>query len=224
MLHERALARTGYACDHGQPANGDGHIYVLQVVLTRPLDRQEPLRQRAKFRDHDPIAQATGLSASHFSFNRPEGACPTCKGMGAVEVKMQYLYSVWIRCADCEGQRFSEEVLAARIPFGDEELSIADFYELSVGEAMPLLLEAECLLESGRQAARRILTALHDVGLGYLPLGQPSPTLSGGEAQRVKLAKHLGQRSLATRLLVLDEPSTGLHPQDIAGLLIVLNG
>ncbi len=67
-------------------------------------------------------AQVTGLSASHFSFNRPEGACPTCKGMGAVEVKMQYLYSVWIRCADCEGLRFSEEVLAARVPFGESDL------------------------------------------------------------------------------------------------------
>ncbi|MBN1217566.1 MAG: ATP-binding cassette domain-containing protein [Anaerolineae bacterium] len=171
----------------------------------------------------DCFATATGLSASHFSFNRPEGACPTCGGMGAIEVTMRYLPSTWIPCADCDGRRFSEEVLAARVKFGNRPLSIADFYELSVDEAMPLLLEVECLLEASRQAAGRILTALHEVGLGYLPLGQPSPTLSGGEAQRVKLAKHLGQRSLATRLLVLDEPTTGLHPQDIAGLLIVLD-
>jgi excinuclease ABC subunit A len=168
-------------------------------------------------------AGVTGLSASHFSFNRPEGACPTCKGMGAVEVKMQYLYSVWIRCSDCEGQRFNEEVLAARIPFSGRKLSIADFYQLSIGE-VAALFAGETRLPPGRtRTARRILRALTDVGLGYLPLGQPSPTLSGGEAQRVKLTKYLGRSRLADRLLVLDEPSTGLHPQDLDGLLVVLD-
>ena len=172
-------------------------------------------------RDH--FATVTGLSASHFSFNRPEGACPTCKGTGAIEVQMRYLPSTWILCADCDGQRFSDEVLSARAAFGDRRLSIADFYKLSVAEAMPLLVEKGELPEPSRQAARHILEALHDVGLGYLPLGQPSPTLSGGEAQRVKLAKYLGRRSLSDHLLVLDEPSTGLHPQDVAGLLVVLD-
>jgi excinuclease ABC subunit A len=177
----------------------------------------------------DYFAAATGLSSSHFSFNRPEGACPTCKGLGAVEVEMRYLPSTWIPCADCEGQRFSDAVLAARAPFGDRRprgevgLSIAEFYDLSVAEAIPLLLGRRVLPPESRRAARRILEALRDVGLGYLRLGQPSPTLSGGEAQRVKLAKHLGRRSLSSRLLVLDEPSTGLHPHDIDGLLTVLD-
>jgi len=171
----------------------------------------------------DSFAAATGLSASHFSFNRPEGACPTCKGMGAVEVAMRYLPSTWLPCTDCGGQRFSDEVLAARARFGDAVLTIADFYDLSVSDALSIFTREDRLPEVSRRTATRILSALVDVGLGYISLGQPSPTLSGGEAQRVKLAKHLGRRSLRERLLVLDEPSTGLHPQDIAGLLIVLD-
>ncbi|HUS79168.1 MAG TPA: hypothetical protein VM050_10990, partial [Patescibacteria group bacterium] len=172
-------------------------------------------------RDH--YSSETGLSASHFSFNRPEGACPTCKGIGAVEVKMRYLPSTWIPCSDCDGQRFSEEVLDAKVNFGDSSFSIADLYALTISESMPLLLEAAELPGSKMKAAKRMLQAMVDIGLGYLPLGQPSPTLSGGEAQRVKLAKYLGRRNLSSSLLVLDEPSTGLHPRDLDGLLKVLD-
>jgi len=171
----------------------------------------------------DLFARASGLSASHFSFNRPEGACPTCKGIGAIENKMRFLPSTWIPCADCEGRRFSEEVLAARVTLGEGTLSIADFYNLPILEARELLLGPGGLEGRDRSAARRMLDALCDVGLGYLTLGQPSPSLSGGEAQRVKLAKYLGRRSLKGQVLILDEPSTGLHPQDIAGLLVVLD-
>ena len=165
----------------------------------------------------------TGLSASHFSFNRPEGACPACNGLGAIEVQMRYLPSTWIPCAACAGQRFSDEVLAAMARFGDRQLSIADFYQLSIDEVRSLLAEVEEMPPQQHRAAVRILQAMCDVGLGYLPLGQPSPTLSGGEAQRVKLARFLGRRSLSKQLLVLDEPTTGLHPRDIAGLLVVLD-
>jgi len=171
----------------------------------------------------DLYATSTGLTASHFSFNRPEGACPACKGMGAVEVKMKYLPSTWIPCSACDGQRFSDEILSNPVLFGDRCLSIADFYRLSVAEALPLLREVRRLPSSQRKSAVRILKALSDVGLGYVKLGQPSPTLSGGEAQRVKLAKHLGRSRLNTRLLALDEPTTGLHPQDLAALLVVLD-
>jgi len=167
-------------------------------------------------------AEQTGLSPSSFSFNRPEGACPTCKGLGAVEVPMRYLPSTWILCADCDGQRFSDEVLAATVQFGERRLSIADLYESSIGEVAELLLPDARLSDSQRRAARPILSALRDIGLGYLRLGQPSPTLSGGEAQRVKLAKFLGKRDLSDSVLILDEPSTGLHPKDI-GLLVVLD-
>jgi excinuclease ABC subunit A len=178
-----------------------------------------------KFSDviRDFFAGLTGLSPSHFSFNRPEGACPTCKGIGAVEVRMRYLPSTWIPCADCGGQRFSDEVLAAKVAFGDRRLSIADFYDLTISEIAPLLAEDARLSGGNHRTAKRILQALLDIGLGYLHLGQPSPTLSGGEAQRVKLAKFLGKRSLSTNMLILDEPSTGLHPKDVAGLLTVLD-
>jgi excinuclease ABC subunit A len=171
----------------------------------------------------DCFARQTGLTPSHFSFNRPEGACPACSGMGAVEVKMRYLPSTWVPCSECEGQRFTDEVLAARVDFSSRRLSVADFYNLPIGEARTLLLENGWLGDADRRTAARILEALCDVGLGYLTLGQPSPTLSGGEAQRVKLARFLGQRSLVHQLLVLDEPSTGLHPQDVSGLLLVLH-
>jgi excinuclease ABC subunit A len=233
--------------------SGSGKSTLVEDVLVASLRAGEPIgcaelegpRLKPVLVDQDPIglnprsnpatytkladvirdvfARQTGLSASHFSFNRPEGACPACKGMGAEEVKMRYLPSTWVPCVACEGQRFSDEVLAAQASFGERRLSVADFYNLPISEAAALLLQEGVLPAKDRHAAARILEALRDVGLGYLTLGQPSPTLSGGEAQRVKLAKFLGQKNLAQQLLVLDEPSTGLHPQDVGGLLVVLD-
>jgi excinuclease ABC subunit A len=171
----------------------------------------------------DLFSRQTGLAGSCFSFNRPEGACPTCQGIGAVEVAMRYLPSTWIPCSACDGQRFRDEVLAARVPFEGRDLSIADVLALSIAQVRDLLAADVRLPEGERSAAGRILDALCDIGLGYLTLGQPSPTLSGGEAQRVKLARYLGRRALGGQMLILDEPSTGLHPQDVAGLLTVLD-
>ena len=136
---------------------------------------------------------------------------------------MRYLPSTWIPCSDCGSQRFSDEVLSARVNFNGQPLSIADFYQLSVQAAFPLLAENEQIPHKDRQTAHRILSALRDIGLSYMTLGQPSPTLSGGEAQRVKLAKFLGRRSLSKDLLILDEPTTGLHPEDVSHLLVVLD-
>ena len=172
----------------------------------------------------DLFATATDLSASHFSFNRPEGACPECKGLGLVEISMRYLPSTWAACGECGGLRYIDEVLASQVIFSDGiSRTIADVYSLSVDELMPLVQEDRHLPDSKRRSAVRILQALVDIGLGYISLGQPSPTLSGGEAQRVKLARYLGKSNLKSQLLVLDEPTTGLHSQDLAGLLKVLD-
>ncbi len=170
----------------------------------------------------DLFAGATGLSASYFSFNRSEGACASCDGLGAVEIKMRYLPSTWIPCSVCDGLRFNEEVLAARIDFDDQLLSIADIYRMAVSDISSLIASTPSLPFAKRRSAQRVLQALVDVGLGYLALGQPSPTLSGGEAQRVKLAKFLGRRTLSRSLLILDEPTTGLHPHDVSRLLHIL--
>ena len=171
----------------------------------------------------DLFATVTGLPAAYFSFNRPEGACSMCGGRGAVEVSMRYLPSSWIPCTECEGRRFTENVLAARLQAGMMQYSIADFYELSIEEVRAFFVAETRLPKTKLETARQILVALDEIGLGYLTLGQASTTLSGGEAQRVKLARYLGKKSLTKDLLVLDEPTTGLHPQDLAGLLGVLD-
>jgi excinuclease ABC subunit A len=171
----------------------------------------------------DLFASHTDLSKSCFSFNRPEGACPVCRGMGATEVRMVHLPSVWIPCARCDGRRFNETTLNAEVPFQGRMLSIGDLYSLSIAEVRDLLLKSSRLSPPRRETARRILQSLCDVGLGYLAPGQPSTTLSGGEAQRVKLAKYLGGSNLQSKIIILDEPSTGLHPQDLDGLLKVLD-
>ena len=137
---------------------------------------------------------------------------------------MRYLPSTWIPCADCEGQRFTDKVLAARLPVRGERSFPLPISMICRSQRCRAFFAAETRLPAAKlQTARQILEALCDIGLGYLTLGQPSPTLSGGEAQRVKLARYLGKKSLAKDMLVLDEPTTGLHPQDLAGLLAVLD-
>ncbi|NHJ40943.1 MAG: ATP-binding cassette domain-containing protein [Asgard group archaeon] len=171
----------------------------------------------------DIFAKATDYTKSHFTFNREEGQCPACKGIGAEEVKLPYIAPIWLPCELCGGKRFKNEILQTKVNFNGIELSIGDFYELSIKEAAPFILESEYLSEKNKKSAEPIINALVDIGLGYLHLGQPSPTLSGGEAQRVKLAKYLGMKNLTNNLIVLDEPSTGLHPKDLSGLLMVFD-
>jgi excinuclease ABC subunit A len=160
------------------------------------------------------FAKATGLPPGVFSFNRSAGACEVCEGIGAVEVRLRFLPSEWLTCEACQGRRFADDVLAAAIQLPDGSArTIADLYDASVDEALPLL-------EQDR-SAWRILDSLRDVGLGYMKLGQPSTTLSGGEAQRVKLARQLA-RARPGELIFLDEPTTGLHPADVSRLVSVL--
>ncbi len=156
------------------------------------------------------FAAATGRSPSEFTFNRPEGACEECDGMGAVEIALRYVAPIWVACEVCEGRRYRPEVLEARW----SDLSIADVLACRVDEA--------CALFAEHPPVQRILETLREVGLGYLTLGQPSPSLSGGEAQRVRLAREVA-RAKPGDFVLLDEPTTGLHPADLGRLLDVLH-
>ena len=156
------------------------------------------------------FSDATGRSPSEFTFNRAEGACPECEGMGAVAISLRYVAPVWVPCEVCEGRRFRPEVLEAKW----SGLSIADVLACSVDEAYALFAEHRPVI--------RILDTLRDVGLGYVTLGQPSPSLSGGEAQRVRLAREV-TKAKSGDLVLLDEPTTGLHPADLNRLLQVLD-
>jgi excinuclease ABC subunit A len=165
-------------------------------------------------RIRDRFARESKRAPSAFTFNRPEGSCPTCTGMGAIELEHRYLPPTWLTCEDCAGRRFQPDTLSVRLDLGDGiPRNVADVFELSVDEAAPLFV-------ADRSAARK-LDALASLGLGYLELGQPSPSLSGGEAQRIKLARQLATTG-DEDLLVVDEPTTGLHPADLARLLDVL--
>jgi excinuclease ABC subunit A len=150
------------------------------------------------------------LRARDFSFNVPGGRCERCEGAGTVTVRMHFLPDVEVRCPACRGRRFRPAVL--RTTFGG--LAVDEVLRLTVDEARPVFAAVAAV------APR--LDALADVGLGYLPLGQTASTLSGGEAQRLKLARELGRRSTSRTLYLLDEPSTGLHPADTARLVAVL--
>lgn len=155
-------------------------------------------------------ARQRRLTARHFSFNVPGGRCERCEGAGVITVKMHFLPDVEVRCPACHGRRFTEDTLAARYRGYD----IAQVLEMTVDEALALFKDVP-------KAASR-LRVMADVGLGYLQLGQPATTLSGGEAQRVKLAKELGRRATGRTLYLLDEPTTGLHVADTAFLIAVL--
>ncbi|MGI5837016.1 MAG: excinuclease ABC subunit UvrA, partial [Chloroflexota bacterium] len=157
-----------------------------------------------------PEARSRGLSTRHFSFNVPGGRCGRCEGAGVLTVKMQLLPDVEVRCPACHGRRFTRELLEVRYRGHD----ISEVLDMTVEEALELFEDVP--------AARSRLQVLSDVGLGYLQLGQPATTLSGGEAQRVKLAKELGRRVTGRALYLLDEPTTGLHLADVARLLGVL--
>lgn len=157
-----------------------------------------------------PEAKKNKITARHFSFNVPGGRCERCEGAGTLTVKMHFLPDVEVRCPACRGRRFKKETLAVKYRGYD----ISQVLNMTVEEALALFVDVP--------AAQSRLKVMSDVGLGYLQLGQPATTLSGGEAQRVKLAKELGRRSTGRTLYLLDEPTTGLHPADTVRLLEVL--
>ncbi len=158
-----------------------------------------------------PESKIRGYTANRFSFNRPGGRCEACEGFGQRRIEMHFLADVWVECESCGGARYIKETLDVRY----REKNIADVLQMRVAEALRLFDPVP--------KVRRLLQTLDDVGLGYLQLGQPAPTLSGGEAQRVRLAAELGRPSTGKTFYVLDEPTTGLHFHDLRKLLDVLH-
>src|SRR5436189_3415634 len=157
-----------------------------------------------------PEARVRGYKPGRFSFNVKGGRCETCKGDGTIKIEMHFLPDVYVPCETCHGRRYNGGTLEVRF----KGKTIADVLELSVEEALKFFAKIPKL--------RRRLQTLHDVGLDYMTLGQPATTLSGGEAQRVKLAAELCKVATGRTLYILDEPTTGLHFADIEKLLEVL--
>jgi excinuclease ABC subunit A len=155
-------------------------------------------------------ARARGYKQGRFSFNVKGGRCEVCRGDGQIKIEMHFLPDVYVPCEQCHGKRYNRETLEIRF----KGKSIADVLEMSVEEAV-------AFFENIPKIARRLRT-LHDVGLDYIHLGQPATTLSGGEAQRVKLATELSKVATGDTLYILDEPTTGLHFADVQRLLDVL--
>ena len=157
-------------------------------------------------------AKVRGYQPGRFSFNVKGGRCEACMGNGSNRLEMDFLADVWVTCNVCEGRRFNRETLQVHY----RGKTITEVLDLEIGQAVELF--------EHHPKIRPMLQTLHNVGLDYLKLGQPSPTLSGGEAQRVKLAKELCRRGTGKTLYILDEPTTGLHFEDIRKLLEVLHG
>jgi len=159
-----------------------------------------------------PEAKIRGYKPGRFSFNVSGGRCEHCEGHGATKLEMDFLADIWVTCPVCTGKRFHHETLEVRF----KGKNIAEVLDMDVQEALEHFENVPKI--------QKLLQTLHDVGLDYLKLGQPSPTLSGGEAQRIKLARELGKRSTGSTIYLLDEPTTGLHFADVEKLLEVLHG
>ena len=158
-----------------------------------------------------PEAKRRGYQAGRFSFNVKGGRCEKCQGDGILKIQMQFLPDIYVKCEECHGKRFNEDTLQVTY----KGKNIADVLDMSVSQALEFF--------DAIPKIKRYLQTLNDVGLGYIKLGQAATTLSGGEAQRVKLADELSRKGTGKTLYILDEPTTGLHFADIDKLLHVLH-
>jgi len=158
-----------------------------------------------------PEARARGYLPGRFSFNVRGGRCEACAGDGQIKIEMHFLPDVYVTCEVCKGKRYGRETLEVRY----KGLNIAEVLDLTVEQALELF--------AAHPKITRILETLMAVGLGYIRLGQPATTLSGGEAQRIKLSRELARRATGQTLYILDEPTTGLHFDDVKKLLAVLH-
>ncbi|MCQ3908471.1 MAG: excinuclease ABC subunit UvrA [Mycoplasmoidaceae bacterium] len=194
----------------------DNLIVITQEPIGR-TPRSNPATYTGLFDDirgvfaNTPEAKARGYDKGRFSFNVESGRCEKCQGDGYIRIEMHFLPDVYVKCDECGGKRYNAETLSILY----KNKSIYDVLEMSVDEAYDFFQNIP--------AIKRKLELMKDVGLGYLKLGEPSVDLSGGEAQRIKLAKFLQKKASDRTIIVLDEPSTGLHQHDIAKLIEVLN-
>jgi excinuclease ABC subunit A len=204
----------------GHIVDGMQHIRRLVVVDQKPIGRtpRSNLATYTGLFDHvrklfaaTAEARARRYDAGRFSFNVAKGRCPNCEGAGFVSVELLFLPSVYAPCPVCRGQRYNDETLDIRY----NEKTIAEILDLTVERAHDFFADDP--------AITRAIAALRQVGLGYLRLGQPATELSGGEAQRIKLATELQRAQRSDTLYVLDEPTTGLHPADVTLLLAQLD-
>jgi excinuclease ABC subunit A len=159
---------------------------------------------------HLPESKARGYKEGRFSFNVKGGRCEACEGDGVIKIEMHFLPDVYVPCEVCKGKRYNRETL--EIKYKDKNIS----------EVLDLSIEEGISFFAAIPKIKKVLETLHDVGLGYIKLGQPATTLSGGEAQRVKLSTELGKRSTGKTIYIMDEPTTGLHFADVHHLILVL--
>ena len=199
---------------------GYGKIDKVEMVDQEPIGRTPRSNPVTYVKAFDPIrdllaqthqAKVRGYRAGTFSFNVPGGRCEVCQGEGVVKVEMQFLADLFLPCEACDGKRFKKEALEIRW----NGKNVADILDMTVDEAVEFFADEKRVINK--------LQSLQDVGLGYVTLGQPANTLSGGEAQRVKLAAHLGVRQRGHTLYLFDEPTTGLHFDDIKKLLLAFD-
>jgi excinuclease ABC subunit A len=224
LVHDVLCARLrrprgGAEHREGPAVEGTDYVEQLEVVDQSPLGRSPRSNPVTYMKAFDPIrelfaaapeARRQGLGAAHFSFNMPGGRCEACGGDGRVRVDLQFLADAFLVCESCGGRRYRPAVLEVRW----RGRSIDQVLDMTVHEALVFF--------AGRHRVTRRLKVLDQIGLGYLRLGQPASTLSGGEAQRVKLAAHLLRKPGPRVLYVLDEPTTGLHMGDVDELLNAL--
>jgi excinuclease ABC subunit A len=210
------IAPTG-----GEIVAGMERIRRLTRVDQRPIGRtpRSNLATYTGLFDHvrklfaaTPLARRRHYDAGRFSFNVAKGRCPTCEGEGFVSVELLFLPSVYAPCSTCHGTRYNAETLAIK------------WHEKTIADVLTMTVDAACGFFADEPVVMRALQVLQDIGLGYLRLGQPATELSGGEAQRIKLATELQRAQRGDTLYILDEPTTGLHPADVDRLMIQLQG
>jgi len=214
-LRRRMHQEGGASCPYDD-VYGDGQLNDVILVDQSPIGRSPRSNPVTYIKAFDEIravfaetveARTRNLDAAHFSFNIDGGRCPTCHGDGYLEIDMQFLADVYMKCTECHGRRYRREILNVKY----RGRNIADVLDMTVREAFTFF--------RGHPKVQARLKRLIDVGLDYLRLGQPANTLSGGEAQRLKLAGYMSASKRARSLFLLDEPTTGLHFQDVVQLL-----